>query len=42
MVGAKSEPDLEIVQQDTATGDFYEENKENFSPHDKFDDNNLK
>lgn len=44
MKGAKSEPDLMVIKQDSANSrdENYEENKENFAPCDQFDDNNLK
>lgn len=43
MESAKSEPNLGIIKKSTNNGhDDLEENKENFSPDDKFDDSNIK
>jgi len=43
MESAKSEPNLGIVKISTMDGnDLLEENKENFSPDDQFDDQNIK
>jgi len=43
MEGAKSEPNLGIVKKSTMDGnDVLDENKENFSPDDQFDDQNIK
>jgi len=40
---AKSEPNLGIIKIPTVNGnDVLEENKENFSPDDQFDDQNIK
>lgn len=43
MESAKSEPNLGIIKKSTMdSNDFLEENKENFSPDDQFDDQNIK
>jgi len=43
MESAKSEPNLGIVKRSSMDdNDLLEENKENFSPDDQFDDQNIK